>query len=179
MATEKTTLARPYAKAAFEYALSQQAFSEWSVFLQTVAQVTLNEQVSDLLKDPRVDNTAKVNFYVDICGKVMSEKHKNFLQLLAEHDRLAILPEIATVYEAYRAEQEKTVEVDVFTFMPLTDQQEQSLVAALKNRLQREVAVKSHVDSALLGGAIVKAGDLVIDGSARGKLNKLRQAILA
>lgn len=179
MAVEYSTLARPYAKAAFECALADGELASWSAFLQTVAHVTNDERVEKLLKNPYISEERQVAFYEAIAQSVMQEKHKNFIRLLADNKRLPVLPEVASIYERLRAEQEKTIEVDVISFLPLESEQEAKLAAALTKRLNRDVTIRCHVDESILGGAIVQAGDLVIDGSAKGKLEKLKQALVA
>ena len=110
-----------------------------------------------------------------------AEQHAlvNLITLLATNKRLMLLPEIKALYEVYRAEQEKTLVVDVVSYSHFSAAQQQELIAALSKRLQRQVSLNVRIDPALLGGAVIQAGDLVIDGSVRGKLNKLTTDLAA
>lgn len=177
MATDKSTIARPYAKAVFETARQDNAFAAWSNFLSAAAMVTLDPKVAALLSNPKVTKEQLVDFYKSICSAVMSEKQANFLALLADNERLSVLAEVTAVYEDLRAEEEKTAKVHVTSYMPLTDAQQDNLSKALTTRLNRQVQLLIEEDKSILGGAIVRAGDLVIDGSARGKLSRLKQAL--
>lgn len=177
MAVETSTLARPYAKAAFEYALANNAIASWSDFLNTAAMVSADKAVTQLLIDPRVGNEQCFKFFAGVCEKVMNDKQRNFLQLLAENGRLGVSVDIAALFEHHRAEHEKTVQVDVISYQPLTETEEKRIVESLRTRLQRDVEISCVVDEDLLGGAIIRAGDLVIDGSIRSKLARMREQI--
>ena len=173
MATDTSTLARPYAKAAFEFAVGKNKLAKWSEFLTVAATFVENSDVQRLLQDPRVENEKIVALLKEIAPET-AENENNFLLILAEKDRLKVLPDIAALYETYRNEHEKAVNVQVKTFMPLNDEQTNKLTAALKKRLEKEVSLVFEVDETLLGGAIIRAGDRVIDGSVRGKLERMR-----
>ena len=132
-----------------------------------------DERVAALLGNPSVRNSEIVALLADISGVGGDPKLRNFLQLLADNRRLALLPEITSQYEALRADVENTVEVTVTSAMPLTAEQADRLVAALAKRLGRTVRLHSTVDPALVGGAVVRAGDFVVDGSLRGRIERL------
>jgi len=119
-----------------------------------------------------------VTLLADIAGELMSDDARNFLALLAENNRLMLLTYIKVIFEELRAEAEQVITADVTTARALTPEQEKNISAALKKRLGRDVTLNSNVDESLLGGAIIRAGDLVIDGSALGKLNRLANAII-
>lgn len=177
MATDKSTLARPYAKAVFETAQQDKAFADWSNFLSAAALVTQDANVAALLNNPKVTKADLVELYSAVCASVITDKQANFLKILAENERLGVLAEIAVIYDDMRAEAEKTAKVQVRTFMPLTDVQQNQLSQALTKRLNRQVQLDIHEDKSILGGAIVRSGDLVIDGSVLGKLRRLQQAV--
>ena len=179
MATALTTVARPYAKAAFEYALQDKALDQWSMLLRVLAAISVDEQVAPLLTDPRFSATQRYEFFSEVAKQWLDEHSRNFVNLLARNRRLAVLPEIAVLYESYRSEHEKTVEVLVTSFLPLSTEQIQRLSKTLKQRLQSDVTLNCQVDKKLLGGAIVRAGDLVIDGSVLGQLDKMRRHLAA
>jgi len=115
---------------------------------------------------------------LEVCGDQLNELGQNFIKVLIVNKRLNVLPEIAVLYNDLRAEAEKTVEAEVISAFPLTDAQQSNLIEGLKKRLGREVSLVSKVDENLLGGAIVRAGDLVIDGSVSGQLSKLETMLL-
>jgi F-type H+-transporting ATPase subunit delta len=174
---EKATIARPYAKAAFDYASERKAFAAWSQLLATAAAVVADARVAKLLNSPRVAPAELAQMIADIGGSSVDEQGRNFLGTLAANRRLGLLPEIATMFEELRAEAEIVAEVQVTSALPLDDAQKQRLTGALKKRLKREVRLHVDIDASLLGGAIVRAGDLVIDGSLRARLERLAGAI--
>jgi len=170
---EKVTIARPYARAAFEYASANKAFGRWSELLATASAVVADERVERLLTNPRVAPEQLVGLIADIAGTGIDEHGRNFLGMLAQNRRLGVLPEIAASYEVLRAEVENIADVQITSAVALTDAQRERLAAALKKRLQREVRLHCEVDAALIGGAVVRSGDLVIDGSLRARLERL------
>jgi F-type H+-transporting ATPase subunit delta len=169
---EKVTIARPYAKAAFEYAREQGRFAPWSQMLSQAGAVVADPRVARLLLNPRVTPADLVGLIADV-GGALDEQMRNFLDTLAQNRRLGLLPEIAASYELLRAEVENVADVHVTSAAPLDDAQRQRLLAALKKRMQREVRLHCDVDATLIGGAIVRAGDFVIDGSLRSGLDRL------
>lgn len=177
---EKATIARPYARAAFEHAREQGVLAAWSQLLAAGAAVAATRGADDLFGNPKVSATALVDLIVDVAtasGVAVDAQARNFLALLAHAHRLAYLPEIAVQFEMRRAEVENTVDVEVTTAMPLTAGQRATLEAALAKRFGRSVRLAEQLDATLVGGAIVRAGDLVIDGSLRGRLARLEQQI--
>lgn len=174
---EKTTLARPYAQAAFEIAQSKGALARWSEVLAAAAAIASHQDMRALIGNPRVTKDQLVRLFLEIGGAQFDEPAQNFVRLLAENDRLGLLPEIAALYETLRAEAEKKVEAQVVSAFPLDDAQQNQIVVALKRRLGRDVALKTSVDPALVGGAVIRAGDLVIDGSVNGHLANLTAAL--
>lgn len=174
---ENITIARPYAKAAFEYAREHDAFAAWSEVLSTASAVVTDQRVAKLLSNPRVTPDQLVGLIADIAGKALDTHGSNFLNTLAQNRRLALLPEIAASYEALRADVENTADVQIISAVPLTDAQRDRLAAALKKRLKREVRLHCEVDTSLIGGAIVRSGDMVIDGSLKAGLERLSREI--
>lgn len=170
---EKATIARPYAKAAFESARQHHALEKWSAVLATASSVVQDERVAPLLSSPRVKPEELSGLIGDIAGQSMDEQTRNFLGTLASNRRLVLLPEIAGMYEALRAEAENIADVQVVSAVELNEAQKQRLAAALKTRLKREVRLHCEVDASLIGGAIVRAGDFVIDGSLKARLDRL------
>ncbi|MCK2043388.1 F0F1 ATP synthase subunit delta [Chromohalobacter sp. TMW 2.2308] len=176
---ETSTVARPYAKAAFEYARDQQALEAWSGQLATVAQVVSNTEFkAKVVGNPKLSQEQKIELLLDVCGE-LDESLCNFLRTVGSHGRLAALSAIAEQFDALRAQEEKRVDVTIVSAFDLDAAQQDKLATALKKRLNREISITTQVDRALMGGAILRAGDTVIDGSVRGRLNRLRDALSA
>lgn len=179
--SDSTTIARPYAKAVFEYALTENKLAEWSAYLMTLAQTVSTPEAAQFISNP----ASTVEQHMDLLQSVNKEASSkgesmhNLIALLATNKRLMLLPEISALYEMHRAEQEKTLDVDVSSFSDLSNTQKERLTESLSKRLQRKVTLNINIDPSLLGGAVIRAGDLVIDGSVRGKLNKLRTDLAA
>ena len=175
---EKTTIARPYAEAVFKLAQQQGQLKEWSDRLQLCAAIASNPEMSALIGNPKISNRQMADLFGELCGDRLDERGKNFIATLIENDRLGLLPEIAGLYEQARADAEGVVSAEVVSALPLSDAQQKKIAASLKKRLGRDVALECSVDESLLGGAVIRAGDLVIDGSARGQVERLSNALL-
>lgn len=174
---ELSTLARPYAKAAFEYALDKNGLDQWSSQLATVAAVAADEGMNVVLSNPSLTAVQQAQTLSDVCGEAVSAEVRNFIAILASNKRLALLPEISALFAQYKANQEKTVDVEVVSAFDLADSARDRLAEVLGRKLERQVNVRTSTDSNLLGGVLIRAGDLVIDGSVRGKLDKLAEAM--
>ena len=175
---EKSTIARPYALAAFGLAQEQDDLAIWSDMLGFAAAAVSDDALQDFVSNPKVDVETLSRLMIEVCGDQLNDMGKNFIKVLVENKRLNVLAEIVTLYNLHRAEAEKTIEAEVISAFPLSETQQSSLQAGLKKRLGREVSLVSKVDENLLGGAIVRAGDLVIDGSVSGQLDKLATVLL-
>jgi F-type H+-transporting ATPase subunit delta len=174
---EKATIARPYAKAAFESARAHKSYDPWSQTLAIAAGVVADERVARLLTNPRVKPADLINLIAEAAGGAIDQHIRNFLVTLAENRRLGLLPEIAAMYEHLRADVENVADVEVVSAAQLSDAQRDRLAAALKQRLRREVRLHCQVDASLIGGAIVRSGDFVIDGSLKARLERLASAM--
>lgn len=173
---EKATIARPYARAAFDYAREQSDLAGWSATLAIGGAVTAEPSVGPLLGNPRVPAAQLVDLITGIAaqrGTQVAEPGRNFLALLAQNHRLGLLPEISAQFEQLRADVENMLDVEVVTAMPMPQMQRASLAAALARRFDRQVRIRETIDESLVGGALVRAGDLVIDGSLKGRLARL------
>ena len=170
---ERATIARPYAKAAFEYARGAGSFAAWSQGLKTAAEIVADPLVAPLTKSPQWSGADLVGLVADIAGAKLDAGMQNFMRVLAENHRLLLLPEIAAHYEELRSEVENTIDAEVISAVALDGAQAEKLRAALSARLKRKVRMQNSVDPALLGGAVLRAGDLVIDGSLKGRLQRL------
>ena len=174
---ELSTLARPYAKAAFEYAREHGDLAGWSQQLATAAAVASADGMESVLDNPSITDAEQARLLNDVCGDATGDAVKNFVSILASNKRLALLPEISTQFELYKANQEKSVDVEVISAFDLADETAGRLAEVLGRKLEREVKVSTSTDRDLLGGVLIRAGDLVIDGSVRGRLNKLAEAM--
>lgn len=174
---ELTTLARPYAKAAFEVALAGNALDAWSKMLTTSAAVAGDDVVSSLLKSPALTSEQVTDSFLQVCGDELDDKGKNFVRLLAENKRLVLLPQISQLFEVLKANQEKSVDVDITSAFEISSDISSKLAQSLKTRLQREINMVTRVDQSLIGGVVIRAGDTVIDSSVRGKLSKLAESM--
>lgn len=180
--SDSITIARPYAKAIFEHALKAKKLQAWSNYLQGLASLVMDSNAFDFLTNPATTIQQHSDLLTVVTGSLPKEDLtflSNFIETLAHNKRLLVLPEVLTLYEVMRAEQEKTLTVNVAAYSALSTAQQKDLVSSLSKRLQREVTLNIIIDKALLGGAVINAGDLVIDGSVRGKLNKLGTGLAA
>ena len=170
---EKSTIARPYAKALCELALGQKKLGEWSEALAVAATVVADERVKKLLTSPHVTVEQVADLVIGVVGVKLNEEGRNFIRVLAANRRLGYLPEIAAIFDKLRAAEENTVDVSVTSAVPLDKELQQKFARALSVRLKRDVRLHCDVNETLLGGAVVRADDLVIDGSLRGRLERL------
>ena len=178
--SEKNTIARPYAKAAFELAHQQESFQPWSDMLNVGAVMVENQDFLNLIKSPKFSDESCAEWIVEIGSEVFASNTQGqaFIKLLAQNKRLAFLPEMALMYESYRKEAEKTVDAKVISARPLDEKFKVQIIDALKNRM-KVISVQLHceIDESLLGGALIRAGDTVIDGTARGRLQQIEEAL--
>ncbi len=175
--SDNTTAARPYARAVFETAQGASTQAEWSELLAFLSSAVVNEDIATALESPHMGASDKGELMIEICGDKITDAGRNFLKLLAENGRLALMPEIAELYELFRAEAESKVEATVTSAFPLSDAQSQAITEALKKKLGCEVTLVAETDDSLIGGVVIRAGDLVIDGSAKEKLASLAQTL--
>lgn len=175
--SELTTAARPYARAVFEMANEAGELTKWSETLGFMSAVISNEEVVALLSKPEMAKQAGADAFIKLCDGKLDDGSQNLVKMLAENNRLVLLPEMSTIYEVLKDEAEGSIEAQVTAAKKLTKAEEDSISQALKKRLGRDVKLKVSVDETLLGGAIIQAGDLVIDGSLRGRLSKMTSAM--
>lgn len=175
MATESTT-ARPYARAIFELASERGGYDQWSSRLGYWAAVVQDDAIRSKLAEPGMTAQAKADLIAKVSDGLDSDS-LSLLKLLAENDRLAALPDMQQQFEQLRSDAEGEVEAHVVSAFALSDDQSARIVEALGKRLSRKVKITSEVDADLIGGAIIRAGDLVIDGSIRGRLSGLEQSV--
>ncbi len=175
---ELITIARPYAQAIFSLAQDEGDLKGWSDMLAFAATVASDPDMAELIDNPRVDRHQTAAIFLEVCGERLTAGAKNTIRVLAENNRLELLPEVAALYEVERAAAEGTLQAEVTSARALSDAQKKAIAAALTKRLGRDVTLDCNVDEKLLGGAIIRAGDVVIDGSVVGKLEKLSHQLL-
>jgi F-type H+-transporting ATPase subunit delta len=173
---ETTTLARPYARAAFEVAHDASSLDAWSQSLALAAAVAADPRAAQLGNDPRVMSAQLIALHLPD-GLDADAPFAQFLAEMAEQRRLALLPEVAALYESFKRESQSQLLVKVTSALALDDTQAEQLKASLKRRFKREIVLEIRVDAALLAGAVIDTGSEVIDGSARGRLQRLSGAL--
>ncbi len=170
------TLARPYARAAFELAKSEDATLAWSPRLGMAAQFAAHGDVRELIGSPKLKPADRIGLFLSEGEEDSS--FARFLGLLEANQRLSLLPEIAALFEELRADHERTLRVHVRSALPIDPAQQQQLTGALAKRFDRMVTLDISIDPELLGGAVIEAGDVVIDGSLRGKIARMRHELM-
>jgi F-type H+-transporting ATPase subunit delta len=174
--SQPLTLARPYARAAFEIASSAHALGDWAKKLAFAAQSAADPQVRSLFGNPRVGPAELASLFLPE-GEAGDSSFAGFINLLADNHRLQTLPEIAALYEQQKREAERVLQVRVRTAAPIDATETAKLKDALKRRFDRDIELEQTVDPSVLGGAVIDAGDVVIDGSVRGRLHQLEAAL--
>jgi len=174
--SDLTTIARPYAKAAFDFAVEKGQLDQWGEMLAFAAEVTKNEQIHELLNSSMAaENLAEI--FVAVCGEQFDEYGQNLIKVMAENGRLKTLPDVCEQYFILKSDYEKLIEVDVVSATELSKAQLTEISNKLEARLERKVQLNCSVDETLLGGVVIRAGDLIIDNSVRGRLNRLGDAL--
>lgn len=174
---ELATLTRPYAKAVFELAKSQGRVDAWARMLDLIAMVANQEPVQRMLESPDLPEADKARRLARVCGEEIDDRGRALIDLLATNKRLGLIAELREQFEALRAQEDQLLDVEVVSAYELTEAQAGMLREALQRKFQREVNMTSRVDAGLVGGALIRAGDTVIDGSVRGRLAKLVEAL--
>jgi F-type H+-transporting ATPase subunit delta len=176
--SELTTIARPYAQAAFDYAVESKTIAQWQEMLIFAGEVAKNDSMKSLVTGA-VAAEKLAEIFNGVCGEQLDQQGQNFIKILAENGRLQVLPDIAVLFGQLKADFDKEIEVDVTSAVKLKKQQQTDLSKSLEKRLARKVKLNCSVDPELVAGVRIKAGDTVIDGSLRSKLNRLSDALQA
>ena len=185
---DNNTIARPYAEAVFELARGANALDAWSEALRIAAALLEDGQVVSFLGNPSLTEQKRLEFLTGLLQRAAGDSSvlagadrqgANFLKLVLENGREAVLPEVASHFEALKAEVENTVDVTITSAAPLNERQKRTIADALKKRLGRQVRLETKLDENLIGGAVIRAGDVVIDGSLRARLEGLANALTA
>jgi F-type H+-transporting ATPase subunit delta len=177
--SELSTLARPYAEAVFRMAQGENDLAGWSSRIATLAAIVSDAQAARLIADPTVSTERVAGLIIDVAGAELGERGGNFVKVLAENDRLSVLPEIGVQFETLKANAEGILEATITSAQALTQAQLDDLVAGLQARFSRAVNVQVAVDPELIGGAVIAIGDQVIDGSVKGRLQRMSFALQA
>lgn len=182
------TIARPYAEAAFELAHEAGRLDAWSDALNVAGDVMADGEVARFLANPSLTDDERLAFLTGLIAAAdggdnvlagQANDGRNFLKLLLEYGRIAVLPEIAEHFDARKAAVENTIDVTVTSATALDDAQKNAIADALGKRLGRSVRLEAELDESLIGGAVIRAGDVVIDGSLRSRLLSLSNALIA
>ena len=175
--SELTTAARPYAKAVFELAESSGALDTWSEQLSAMASIVSAEGSAELLDSPKINAAQKVDTFKELANGSLNDQSINLLKSLGENNRFALLPDMASLFETMKSESQGEVEGEIIAAAAMSDTQESAIVGALEKRLGRKVKLVTKIDETLLGGAIIRVGDLVIDGSLHGRFQSMKTAM--
>ncbi len=176
---DRLTIARPYARAAFEEARTDRRLGPWSQALRVGAEVVKDPRVLALLGNPHVTPEQLAQLVIGIAGPQLGEHGENFVRTLAANRRLAYLPEISALFDALKDDAEGAADVTLTSASALNEAQQRQLIAALEKRLKRKIRLHSETDPKLIGGAVLRAGDLVIDGSLRTRLERIAYELTA
>jgi len=176
--SEITTAARPYAKAVFELADSSKQYEQWDNTLAFLSAVAADEQVQALFTTPALRAQERGEAFLKLCDGNIDDQGANFVRTLAENGRLPLLPAIASLYQELSDEAQNIVDVTVRSAFDVSAEQADSIKKALAEKLGKTVTVKTEVDETLVGGVIIRAGDLVIDGSVKNRINQLANQLL-
>jgi len=170
---EAVTIARPYAVAVFRLAKEKNALAKWSEMLGLASAVAADAQMHALIEDPKLASADLERLFISICGDRLDVPGINLIKLLVEYDRLALLPEIASIYEDLKAQDEGTLDAEITAATKLDDKQVKTLVSQLQVKFGKKVEAHVKVDPEIIGGIKIVVGDTVIDASVRGRLQEL------
>ncbi|MGK2946195.1 MAG: F0F1 ATP synthase subunit delta [Candidatus Malihini olakiniferum] len=174
--SEFFTVARPYAKAAFDFSVEQQTVEHWHNMLVFAAEIIRNQQVAALLSGVIAPNLL-ASIFIDVCGDQLDEPGQNLIKVMAENGRLLILPDVLEQFAQLRTTQESTVDVEVTSARALSKPQLEKITFAMKKLISRKVKLNCKIDKSVVAGVLIHAGDIVIDGSIRGRLERLADVL--
>jgi len=176
--SELITAARPYARAVFASATEHNSMDGWNNMLNFCSALAQDTKMQRMLANPGLNLQEKAGLFNDVCGDQLNDHGRNFIKTLAENDRLVLLPEINLLFQEYRARSEGVIEAELIAALEVGESQLKAIEASLSERLGKKVTLTSRIDESLIGGAIIQAGDMVIDGSIRGHLDKLANTLV-
>ena len=176
---ELSTLARPYARAAFAFARQHDKVEPWVQSLALAAAAVREPQIAEALRSPALNRAERADLLQGLYPEPVDAQFGFFIQLLAANDRLSLLPAIDAHFQRFSADLQQSLTVDIHAAEPLSKAEQDTLAKRLNKLLQRDVELRCQQDASLLGGALIRAGDTVIDGSLRGRLARLAEALTA
>jgi len=176
---ERLTIARPYADAAFEYARDADALAPWSEMLRLLEGIVVDPRVGDALGSPKLAGDEKSSLLLAVAGDRMSNEMRNFVRILVDADRIALVPEVRQLFDAMRDEAEGVAKATIESPLPLSPEQLGALTTALQKRFGKRIEATVTHNPALIGGARITVGDTVIDGSVQARLDAMAQALRA
>lgn len=176
---EISTIARPYAVAAFNFAKEKKALTKWSTMLALAGAVSSDEQLSAHIEDPKVDKSALQDAFLKICGRKLDKHGQNLIKTLVEYGRLSILPAISDAFEELKAEDEGTIEAQIVAAAKPTVAVTKDIVKKLEAKFGKKVSAEVVIDSEIIGGMKIIVGDSVIDASVKGQLQNLAYSLTA
>jgi len=170
---DKASIANPYARAVFEQARQNNSLESWSVTLNLAANIVQDPTMREIIHNPLISSKQIVDIILNAVQDQFSDEACNFIRVLATNNRISVLPEIAMLYEKQRADLENRLEAEIISAFPMDAMQERIMTQALEKRFGRTIHTTIQVDQNLIGGAIVRVGDVVIDGSLRAGLTQM------
>jgi len=170
---EAVTIARPYGVAVFRLAKEKKALTQWSEMLGLAAAVAADDQMRSIIEDPKLASADVEKSFLAVCGDKLNEAGVNLIKLLVEYGRLALLPEIAAVFEELKAQEEGTLKAEITAATAMDKGQVEAVVKKLEARFGKKVEASVVVDPEIIGGNKIVVGDTVIDASVRGRLQEL------
>jgi F-type H+-transporting ATPase subunit delta len=176
---ESTTIARPYAEAAFALAREQNALDHWSQMLRFATTIVQDPRVAQALDNPRLGAPEKESLLLSVSGDNLDQDGRNLVRVLVEADRIALVPEIGALFETLKDQAQGTAKAEIETAMALTDAQLEQIKATLERRFGKRIEATVRVNPALIGGARVTVGDTVLDASVQAKLQAMASQLRA
>lgn len=174
---ESGELARPYALAAFKQAEEEGRLGPWADMLDLLATVARDAAMRGLIANPRMDHARLVDLFIDVCGDRLSDTGRNFVRVIGHYGRFALLPEVSRQFAAERAAREGRDQIQVTSAFELSESQRTAIITAMERRLGTKVTLDCAVDTSLIGGVVIRAGDLVVDASLKGRLEQLTRVL--
>ena len=175
--SELITAARPYARAVFEFAQEEGSLDKWSEQILFMGTIAADDAIVTVLDNPKLTKTEIAEIFNTVTGEYVDDHGANLVKLLAENSKLSLLPHIAALYEEFKADADGMIEAEVISAMEVSEAQEKAIAKSLKKRFGREVKITIRIDESLMGGAVIRIDDLVIDGSLKGRLAKATTAL--
>ncbi len=175
---EKSTLARPYARAIFDLASEDNELDSWAEKLQLLSQITSVNEVMELVNNPDIPLTNSISIIGDLCKDQLDDKVMNLLRLAGENGRLGLFPQITEEFEKLKAQAQGSIEAEVTSAFAVNASQKKLIIESLKKRFNKDVSMTTAIDESLLGGIVIRVGDLVIDGSVSNQLQKITHTLM-